>query len=570
MDQPYLLDKIQSIPKLSLTTSISEYFDWQDGMEEFFKGHGFTSVIKMYYAEETFDNDVLQWWLNVDDHIRTWGDMTCVLRRRFVYDAMNKAIAHPLEPKKNILSSSGSSYMVVSEFSCTTQFEKNASTNHAAIMGLPSDLSAATSIVGADVKVKAGGSDFSLTPGQKVCESSYDDPVEPLIRIPAAVVDSFNVSSIEPSLAIDMTSALSLMSHEVQRDGTIANVMGQRSNIFQSECKIQDKVCKLIIDGGSFTNAISSDLVNALSLPTRRLPKPHYMRWMNESGTLKITHKTRVKFSIGNYMDTVDCDVVPMSACHLLLGRPWQFDLDATHGGRSNNYSFVHKGVHHVLKPMPVSAIKAEVFATSKVKKKVAAITPKPRTALFLEGENDMAIPVSIHCAANSEISTNARKKDAITISPIVDLENICKDSKAIAGKLLKPSTIHFGSLADEEKQKDKKNIAAIMSCNNRVRKVDPIKHANAENIPKSRTTLIQGGENDESMADQNIHHRVVQNTYKLQFGSFGEWQSDMNDGVIYDITNNSTKTIVFGANLSKNIVEKNLFFKYGKTLVRI
>ena len=28
-----------------------------------------------------------------------------------------------------------------------------------------------------------------------------------------------------------------------------------------------------------------------------------------------------------------------------------------------------------MLKPMPVSAIKAEVFATSKVKKKVAAIT---------------------------------------------------------------------------------------------------------------------------------------------------------------------------------------------------
>ena len=55
-----------------------------------------------------------------------------------------------------------------------------------------------------------------------------------------------------------------------------------------------------------------------------------------------------------------------------------------------------------------------------------------------------------------------------------------------------------------------------------------------------------------------------------MQFGSFGEWQSDMNDGVIYDITNNSTKTIFFGANLSKNIVKKNLFFKYGKTLVRI
>jgi hypothetical protein len=95
---------------------------------------------------------------------------------------------------------------------------------------------------------------------------------------------------------------------------------------------------KLIIDGGSFTNAISSDLVHALSLSTWRLPKPRYMQWMNQGGTLKIMHRARVKFLVGNYTDIVDCDVVPMNACHLLLGRPWQFDLDATHKGRSNCY----------------------------------------------------------------------------------------------------------------------------------------------------------------------------------------------------------------------------------------
>jgi hypothetical protein len=44
------------------------------------------------------------------------------------------------------------------------------------------------------------------------------------------------------------------------------------------------------------------------------------MQCMNQSGTLKITYKVRVKFSVGNYMDTIDCDVVAMSACHLLLG----------------------------------------------------------------------------------------------------------------------------------------------------------------------------------------------------------------------------------------------------------
>jgi hypothetical protein len=72
----------------------------------------------------------------------------------------------------------------------------------------------------------------------------------------------------------------------------------------------------MIIDGGSFTNATSSDLVAALSLSTWRLQMSRYMQWMNQNSMLKITHKARVKFSIG----TMDCDVAAMSAYHLSLG----------------------------------------------------------------------------------------------------------------------------------------------------------------------------------------------------------------------------------------------------------
>jgi hypothetical protein len=86
-----------------------------------------------------------------------------------------------------------------------------------------------------------------------------------------------SVADNEPRIDDNISTGLSLMSQEVHRDDNIAIVKGQRSNIFQSECKIKDKVCKLIIDGGSFTNAISSDLVAALSLSTRRLPTPHYV-----------------------------------------------------------------------------------------------------------------------------------------------------------------------------------------------------------------------------------------------------------------------------------------------------
>jgi hypothetical protein len=174
----------------------------------------------------------------------------------------------------------------------------------------------------------------------------------------------------------DASNGLSMLAQGVQSDGTVVQVKGQRSSIFQSQCKIHDKICKLIIDGGIFTNAISSDLVTALSLSTRRFPTPRYMQCMNQSGMLKITHKARVKFSIGNYINMMDCDVAPLSACHLLLGRPWQFDLDATQGGHSNCYSFVHKGIHHVFKPMLESGIKSEVFTP--VKKKYQTAISKP------------------------------------------------------------------------------------------------------------------------------------------------------------------------------------------------
>ena len=48
-----------------------------------------------------------------------------------------------------------------------------------------------------------------------------------------------------------------------------------------------------------------------------------------------------ISFSIGNkYKDKVWCDVVAMDACHLLLGKPWQYDCRVTHDGHTNTYSF--------------------------------------------------------------------------------------------------------------------------------------------------------------------------------------------------------------------------------------
>ncbi|XP_074277545.1 uncharacterized protein LOC141601174 [Silene latifolia] len=53
------------------------------------------------------------------------------------------------------------------------------------------------------------------------------------------------------------------------------------------------------------------------------------------------------------YKDEVLCDVVPMDACHLLLGRPWEYDRNTTHQGKDNVYIFKHQGKKVTLTPLP-------------------------------------------------------------------------------------------------------------------------------------------------------------------------------------------------------------------------
>ena len=65
----------------------------------------------------------------------------------------------------------------------------------------------------------------------------------------------------------------------------------------------------------------------------------------SSNGTkLKVTHKVRVPFTVGDYVDEVECDVLPLEVCGLLLGHPWQYDRNVTHAGRANIYSFMHGG----------------------------------------------------------------------------------------------------------------------------------------------------------------------------------------------------------------------------------
>ncbi|KAE8696147.1 putative CCCH-type zinc finger family protein [Hibiscus syriacus] len=125
-----------------------------------------------------------------------------------------------------------------------------------------------------------------------------------------------------------------------------------RTNIFHTTCTVADKVCKMIIDSGSCENVVSEEVVQKLQLKTDRHPKPYKLSWLNKDSEVTVDRRCLVSFSIGRkYFDNAWCDVVSMDACHILLGRPWQYDRSVIHDGRKNTYSLSIKGKKIVLAP---------------------------------------------------------------------------------------------------------------------------------------------------------------------------------------------------------------------------
>ena len=79
-------------------------------------------------------------------------------------------------------------------------------------------------------------------------------------------------------------------------------------------------------------------------MPTTDHPRPYKLQWLNNSGEVHISKQVLVTFRIGRYEDDIVCDVVPMQAAHILLGRPWQFDRRVTFDDFLNKYSFLYNG----------------------------------------------------------------------------------------------------------------------------------------------------------------------------------------------------------------------------------
>eukprot|EP00253_Pinus_taeda_P034934 PITA_34934 len=181
----------------------------------------------------------------------------------------------------------------------------------------------------------------------------------------------------------------------------------QRKALFRTICKSQGKCCKMIIDNGSTDNLVSTEMVENLGLKHLKHPSPYRVSWLQKGHQLLVDEQSEVEFQIGRYKDKIICDIMPMDVCHILLGRPWQYDRKVIHDGVMNCYKFEKDGVRHTLVPIreekettKVNETKALLMSGKQFLKQVEnseksyAVVKKTRTVLLHTEITDLPIEI--------------------------------------------------------------------------------------------------------------------------------------------------------------------------------
>ncbi|KAK1651032.1 hypothetical protein QYE76_068837 [Lolium multiflorum] len=199
----------------------------------------------------------------------------------------------------------------------------------------------------------------------------------------------------------------------------------QRCNLFQTKALVgPDKACKVIIDGGSCRNLASKELCTKLKLKYLPHPHPYYIQWLSDNGEMKVNHMVRVEFAIGPYKDCIDFDVVPMTVCHLLLGRPWLYDRSVQHNGRANTYHLEYKGKKINLQPMSPQQIVNE---------------SRQKIEVNLE---DAPLDRRENCNVVSDITKSERVNSLVSLATKEDMREFSEDPTAMPLVLLYRGTV--------------------------------------------------------------------------------------------------------------------------------
>ena len=107
----------------------------------------------------------------------------------------------------------------------------------------------------------------------------------------------------------------------------------QRSSIFKTQCKCRGKVYRVVFSSGTLTNLVLDEIISKFNIEKIAHGTPYREYEMNNDLWVDVKEQAYISFSIGSYFNTILCDVMPLSECHVILGRVWKVDVKALHDG---------------------------------------------------------------------------------------------------------------------------------------------------------------------------------------------------------------------------------------------
>ncbi|GKD61116.1 hypothetical protein Tco_1298625, partial [Tanacetum coccineum] len=126
------------------------------------------------------------------------------------------------------------------------------------------------------------------------------------------------------------------------------NALAKKIKIFQTKCLVKEKICYMIIDGGSCKNLVSKALVKAFKLPTEPHPSPYQIGRIKKGMELKLTEICKVTFAMRTKLEN--------KTLATLVASPKDFQAERKETRVS--YSLVVKGVEDVMENAIPAVIK--------------------------------------------------------------------------------------------------------------------------------------------------------------------------------------------------------------------
>ena len=96
----------------------------------------------------------------------------------------------------------------------------------------------------------------------------------------------------------------------------------QRKDLLRTMCGVKVKCCKMVIDGGSIDNLVSTEMVEKLNLKKIKHLVPYKVSWLHKGHQILVSEQCEVDLQVGTNKDKVVYDIMPMHVYHVLLGRP--------------------------------------------------------------------------------------------------------------------------------------------------------------------------------------------------------------------------------------------------------